>query len=143
MLTQAEADGLLAMRKTFIQLRVISLAPGSDETHDLVGGDGKEQFLLDLARGSIRLSKLKFQTRAKKIVVLARLDVDGAPHTNPDGTPLGRTHIHLYREGYEDRWAFPVRSDAFSDLADPGKVLDDFLRYCNVDGRPSLQGSLL
>ena len=105
MLTQAEADGLLAMSKRFVSPPTVSLAPGVDDSYELASEDGKERFLLDVWRGVIRVSKLKYQNRAKKIVVLARLDIDGSPHTNPDGAQLGGTHLHLYREGYEDRWA--------------------------------------
>ena len=85
MFTQSEADALIAMRKVFEQATTIMLPPGSDQSHELVGGDGRERFALDLSRSSLRLTKVKHQTRARQVVVLVRLDVDGAPHTNPDG----------------------------------------------------------
>src|SRR5574340_80017 len=105
MLTQTEADTLIAMRKIFVNPLIVSIPPSSDQTHELIGDDKREPFLLDLWRGTIRLSKLKLQTRGRKVIVLVRLDVDGAPHTNPDGTKLSGTHLHIYRESYEDRWA--------------------------------------
>ncbi len=73
MLTQAEADALVAMQKQFSYPAAISLPPGSDQTHELVGFDPKERFLLDLSRGTIRLSKVKFQTRGRSVIVLVRL----------------------------------------------------------------------
>ena len=103
MLTQTEADTLIAMRKSFLNPGTISLPRGTDQTHDLIGEDKREGFLLDLWRGTIRLSKFRYQTRGRKVIVLVRLDIDSAPHTNPDGTQIGRSHLHLYREGYEDR----------------------------------------
>src|SRR5205814_10608034 len=118
MLTQSEADKLTAIEKLFVKPETISLPPGSDLTHELVSNDKQEQFLLDLWRGTFRLSKLKFQNRARQVIVLVRLDVDGAPHTNPDGQKLGGTHIHYYREGYDDRWALPLDLTVFSDTAD-------------------------
>ena len=75
MLTQAEADALIAMRKSFAEMGAISLAPGVDSTHELVGQDEQERFLLDLWRGTFRLSKLRFQERARKVIVLVRLDM--------------------------------------------------------------------
>src|SRR5260370_38109312 len=108
MLTQGEADKLIAIRKLWVSPETISLPPGSDLTYELVSDDKQEQFLLDLWRGTLRLSKLKFQNRARQVVILVRLDVDGAPHTNPDGQRLGGTHIHIYREGYDDRWAYTL-----------------------------------
>jgi len=143
MLTQREADILIAMRKSFVKPITISIPPGTDQTHELVGDDKRERFLLDFWRGRLRLSKIKYQTRGRKVIVLVRLDIDGAPHTNPDGTKLDGTHIHLYREGYEDKWAFPLEPGVFRDPSDIRKTFEDFCRYCNVQNTPQFQRSLL
>ncbi|HEX21450.1 MAG TPA: hypothetical protein ENH19_02205, partial [Actinobacteria bacterium] len=132
MLTQAEAETLIAMEKTFIHPATISIPPGTDQTHELIGSDKRELFLFDLWRGIFRLSKLRYQTRGRKIIVLVRLDVNAAPHSNPDGNKIVGTHIHRYREGYEDKWAFPIEYEEFSDPSDIQQILDDFYRYCNV-----------
>lgn len=105
MLEQHEADTLMAMNKYFIDRNTILLSPGIDATRELVGEDKQEKFLFDMWRGTIRFSKYRYQTRGRKIIVLVRLDIDGAPHTNPDGNRIEGTHLHIYREGYEDRWA--------------------------------------
>jgi hypothetical protein len=140
MLTQTEADALIAVRKLFVTPTTVSLPPGADDTYELMSQDKQERFLLDLWRGTIRLSKLKFQTRARKIIVLVRLDIDGAPHTNPDGVRLAGTHIHLYREGYDDKWAYPLDSTQFRDTANIATTLDDFCQYCNIQA-PAFQGT--
>jgi hypothetical protein len=93
MLTQAEADQLMNMRKHFIRPpETITIPPGLDETYELAGPDGREVFLLDIWRGTLRISKLKFQNRVRTAVILVRLDVDGAPHTNPDVANLPGTY---------------------------------------------------
>lgn len=143
MLTQTEADGLIAMRKSFTSPRTISLLPGADETHELVGDDKSERFLLDLWRGTLRLSKLKFQTRGRKVIVLVRLDIDGAPHPNPDGQKLGGTHLHRYREGYEDKWAAALDHSEFGTPADIRRTFQDFCRYCSIEGNPPFQEALV
>lgn len=143
MLTQTEADTLIAMRKTFINPVTISLPPGADESHELIGEDPRERFLLDLWRGTFQVSKLKYQTRARKVIVLVRLDINGAPHTNPDGTKLGGTHIHIYREGYEDKWAYPIEPEGFRDTSDIQQTFRDFCRYCNIEDPPPFQRGLL
>lgn len=143
MLTQADADALIAMQKLFLNPITIFLPPGTDQTHELIGSDERERFLLDSWRGTFRLSKLKFQTRARRIIVLVRLDIDGAPHTNPDGTRLGGTHLHLYREEYEDKWAYPLDAAEFNDPANIQQTFDDFCKYCHIEGVPSFQESLL
>ena len=91
MLTQTEAQALIAMRKAFVNAGVSSIPVGVDETHELIGSDPRERFFLDIWRGTLRLTKLKFQTRGRRVIVLVRLDIDGAPHTNPDGRPTAWT----------------------------------------------------
>jgi len=99
-------------------------------------------FLLDLWRGTIRLSKLRYQTRGRKVIVLVRLDINGSPHTNPDGTRLDGTHLHVYREGYEDRWAYPIDTSIFRDVYNIQQSFEDFCRYCNIEIPPFQEGLL-
>lgn len=142
MLTQAEANALIAMAKQFVSSAPISIPPGADDTYELVGANIKERFLLDVWRGSRRIAKLKYQTRARKIFVLVRLDIDGAPHTNPDGMTLGGTHIHLYRERYEDKWAFQPDPTLFTNLSNIQQSFGDFCGFCNAQGPPPFQSRL-
>ena len=143
MLTQTEADSLIAMEKRFANPRTITMPAGIDETHDLLGKDLRERFLLDLWRGTLRLSKLKFQTRGRKIFVLLRVDIDGAPHTNPDGQKVGGTHIHRYREGYEDKWAETLDPAEFSNTSSIEQAYRDFCRICSIVEIPMFQPELL
>lgn len=104
MLTQAEADRFVSMAKHFVRPpESITILPGADDSYEVAALDDRERFLLDVWRGTLRLTKVSFQNRVRTVVVLVRLDVDGAPHTNPDGQRLAGTHLHLFREGYEDR----------------------------------------
>lgn len=98
----------------------------------LISANGKDHFSLDLSRGSININKVKYQGRGRVSIVLARLDLEGPEHENPDGTKVPTPHLHLYREGYADKWAFLVPIDSFSDLANILQTYDDFLRYLNV-----------
>ena len=141
MLTQTEAEKLISLKKSFVKSEIISLPPGSDLTYELVSDDKQESFLLDLWRSTFRLSKIKLQNRARQVTILVRLDVDGAPHTNPDGQHLPGTHIHYYREGYEDRWAFPVDLKVFTNTYDIALTLEQFCMHCNIE-KPSYQGWL-
>lgn len=144
MLTQAEADSLIAMRKRFLQPTSIVLSPGKNETLELVGDpDPKERFFLDLWRSGIKLTKYRFQNRGKRVIVLVRLDLDGAPHTNPDGTRIPGTHLHLYREGFEDRWAYPVTQTQFRDPSNVRGTFDDFCQVCNIIETPQYQDELI
>lgn len=143
MLTQSDADALIAMAKSFVSASAISIPPGIDDTRELIGADPKERFLLDVWRSTFRLSKLRFQTRGRQIVVLVRLDIDGAPHTNPDGTRLPGTHLHLYREGYDDKWAQPLDPGRFPDTTDVRRAFEGFCAFCSIRDTPPFQAGFV
>lgn len=141
MLTQVEADRFMQMLKHFIRPpATITIPPGADDTYELADSGDRERFLLDVWRGTLRLSKLRFQNRVRVAVILVRLCVYGAPHTNPDGTRLSGTHLHLFKEGYDDKWAYPADPRRFSQLSDPGKTFHDFCAFCNIESPPPVQG---
>ncbi len=141
MSTQAEADQFMQMTKHFVRPpATITIPPGADDTYELAGPNDRESFVLDVWRGTLRLSKLKFQNRVRTAIVLVRLDVDGAPHTNLDGQRFSEIHIHMFKEGYDDKWAFPVDSKIFPLVSDPGKTFHDFCAFCKIESPPAVQG---
>ncbi len=137
--TQAEADALLAMEKHRANDDVYAYPPpGGKIVVPLVSADKREEFLLDLYRGRIDLAKGTYQNRGRQVVILARLDFGGAPHTNPDGEQVGVPHLHLYREGFGDKWAYPLPADLFGDPDDRWKLFEEFMVYCNVTEVPNI-----
>lgn len=82
------------------------------------------------------------QNRGRQVVVLVRLDLGGAPHRNPDDTEVPAPHLHIYREGYGDKWAIAVPAEHFRDTGDRWATLEDFLRYCNVTQPPRIDRGL-
>lgn len=138
-LPQAEADALLAMEKRRTDDTVRRFPDGGGSlVLPLVSADQREHFFLDLRRTRFDISKATYQNRARTVVVLARLDLGGQPHRNPDGEEIGSPHLHLYREGFGDKWAYPLPSD-FSDPSDSWKTLEEFLRFCNITVAPKIQ----
>ena len=74
MLTQTEADQFMQMAKHFVRPpATITILPGADDTYELAGPNNRETFLLDVWRGTLRLSKLKYQNRVQTAVILVRL----------------------------------------------------------------------
>ena len=152
MLTQSEADALINIPKI----------KNSDDSYDfpfpgdflkipIISQDEQENFLIDISRGRILLTKCTYQERYQTIIILIRLDVDGPPHTNPEvvNVPLpyltpynGQTidcpHLHLYVEGFMDKWAIPAPNDEFSDTTNLYTTLQDFFQYCNVVETPKI-----
>jgi len=132
-LTQSEADALLKREKYRVDSTQIPLPDlGRKLSVELLSSDKRERFNLDINRSFVSLSKLNLQTRARVTVVLARLDIDGAPHRNPDDVELPCPHLHLFREGYGDKWAIPAPPEHFTNLTDRWQTLHEFMKFCSV-----------
>ena len=143
-LAQAEADKLLALEKFRSDSRLWAYPYlGGRSNIPLVSRDRSEEFFLDLYRGGIALGKQSLQNRARRVVILARLCVTGAPHRNPDGEEIPAPHLHVYREGYADKWAFYVPDHEFGNISDTWQTLQDFMRYCNIIEPPIIRRELL
>jgi len=141
-LTQREADALLAMEKQKSDSKQYTYPWGGKHLHiPLLSLDRREKFILDLSQRKIEVSRNKFQTRARKAIVLVRLDLDDTPHRNPDGADVLGPHLHIYKEGYGDSWAYPL-PQRFTDPDDCIKTLKEFLQYCNVTDPPNIEGGL-
>lgn len=142
-LTQAEADALIAMEKhRATEDRSDFPMGGQSLVLPLQSADKREQFMFDLSRGRIDLRKVKMQNRGRQVVVLVRLDLGGAPHRNPDDVEVPAPHLHIYREGFGDKWAVAVPPDRFRDIGDVWATLEDFLRFCNVTQPPHIERGL-
>jgi len=142
-LTQAEADALMAMpkhRQNDDWWDYPGL--GGSIAIPLISPDKRENFLLDISRGRIDLSKGKYQNRARQVIILARLDFGGAPHRNPDGKEIPCPHLHIYREGFGHKWAIPLPNAHFPSTTDLWQTLQDFMQFCNVVKPPAIQKGL-
>lgn len=138
-LSQEDADALLAVEKHRESDRSWTFpALGGKVSIPLVSYDRREHFSLDFSRGSIELRKAKLQTRARQTVVLVRVDLFGTAHLNPDGEEIPCPHMHLYREGFGDKWAYPLPQEVFHDPDNLWVTLDNFLVYCNVAEPPTI-----
>jgi hypothetical protein len=142
-LPQSDADALLALEKQKVD-DIVHEYPilGGSLRVPLVSRDRREEFVLDVYQNQINLAKGTYQNRARRVVILARLDFGGAPHRNPDDEEISCPHLHLYREGFGDKWAVPVPVGAFPSIADRWQTLHDFLRYVNVSDPPEFRRSL-
>ena len=75
------------------------------------------------------------------MLVLARLDFN-SPHRNPDHTEVGIPHLHLYQEGYGDKWAYDVPAGMLKNPLDAWQVLADFMAYCYIVEPPNITRGL-
>lgn len=142
-LTQQEAEALIALEKHRVddsQWDYPGL--GGAIRIPLVSGDKKENFFLDVTRARIDLLKGTYQNRSRQTVVLLRLDFGGQPHRNPDGEDVPSPHLHVYREGFGDKWAVPVPMEKFPDPTDLWRLFEDFMRFCNITNPPFIHRGL-
>lgn len=94
--------------------------------------DDDEEFQLRVNRtGIIELSRGMFLTSYAKTINLVRVDlVTRKAHTNPDGVKIEEPHIHLYREGYNLRWAYPLKD--IIPVIDPNEdITTSFKHFCD------------
>ena len=143
-LTQDEADYLMGLEKKFTSDAPLILGAGPlKSARTLISSDGREQFWLDVHRGSLTL-KYTFQERARAIIPLVRVDVgETLRHTNPDDTLIEGSHIHIYREGYDVKFASLLAGFPFRAPDDMMITFEDFARFCNITMIPPITGRLI
>ena len=74
-ISQAEADALIAMEKLCVENRNwLFPEPGGRLAIALTSQDKRENFVLDITRARIKLTKATYQTRARQAIILMRLD---------------------------------------------------------------------
>jgi len=142
-LTQADADTLIEMekhRENNDEWRYP--LPGDRMNVPLISANGREAFHLDISRGRIDLAKHTFQNRGRSVIVLVRLDLAGPSHRNPDDAFVPAPHLHVYREGFGDKWAIALPNEHFRDITDRNKTLEDFMSFCNITQKPIIREDL-
>ena len=138
-LPQTEADRLMSLEKHAINQKPWSFPDfGGKISVPLTTKDKRENFYLDINRGKIKLNRTSYQNRARVCVTLLRLDYNGPLHMNPDGSEIPCPHLHIYREGFGDRWACELPDKSFRVSNDVVIILDDFMNYCHIKTRPNI-----
>lgn len=92
----------------------------------------------------MKLSTFRSQKNSRKVSyriiydghnILVRIDTQyAASHINPDGKtiiPPYQPHIHIYTEGYNDKFAYPL-PNCFNNADDIIQLFMEFLSYSNV-----------
>lgn len=142
-LTQAEADVLMEMEKCRVDEKdYLFPQPGERISIPLTSRDKRENFVLDVTRAQIKLTKATYQDRARQAIILMRLDLDGPLHRNPDGTEIPCPHLHMYREGFGDKWAVPAPTDRYANTLDLFATFEAFMQHCNITDPPMVQKGL-
>lgn len=140
-LTDNEAKALIELEKIAMQ-NVVNIPSGNTKEHlDLASAKERKDNIMRIfiRRGKINPNKCSFNVVFNKSITLIRLDIEaGRVHTNPDGQDMPSNHLHIYREGYDDRYAFPL-PECFTDPDNLAQTLYDLLGYSNVINRDEVQ----
>jgi hypothetical protein len=142
-ITQAEADFLIAMEKHRLDDQMwVFPGPGERLSIPLTSQDKREDFVLDVTRSQIKLTKATYQNRVRQAIILMRLDIDGPPHRNPDESEVPCPHLHIYREGYGDKWAVVAPPGIYNPTMNLFSLFQAFMGHCNITVPPEFQMGL-
>lgn len=143
MIADQEFLRILHLQKTFNSR--FRLPTENEKVFFLLHAQNGESFQLNIERrNTYEVYKSKTQSSYYKEPII-RLEVDAPPHTNPDGTTIGRNHIHIYREGFSLRWAYPLETFHdfyFKNPFDFPELFEDFCNYFNIELNTNIQGVL-
>jgi len=139
-ITQPEYEFLMRQAKAFEdKSNPIQLAPAPLQWIRKINSlTSKETFNLDFYRGSFELTKYTVNKRYRQTVIMLRYD-NGGRHTNPDGVLFEGPHVHLYREGYNDKFAFPISEIDVVVNDTMEEVFSKIMHFCNVKNLPSIE----
>jgi hypothetical protein len=141
-LNQAEANAFIGAEKHCAATKEWEFPMfGGKLIIPLTSPANSEEYLLDLSRVQYNLTKSTYQNRVRRMIVLVRLDLGGSPHRNPDGEDIACPHLHIYREGFGDKWACPL-PEFFTDPCDAIRTLHEFMEYCNITIVPRFRTGL-
>src|SRR3990167_3574888 len=95
LLTQDEFNSLLAMEKLAAE-NVTYKYPdlGGTVSVPLESLSREERFSVDIGRSYIKVSKVSYHKRVRASIGMIRVDLNGAPHRNPNGVEVPCPHIH-------------------------------------------------
>ena len=144
MLKQDEANHLLKIEKHFMNSDSIKMPIQGERITLPLQDDAKRlHFLLDVSRrGSFSLQKYTLNDRFRISIVLARVDINPPPHENPDGVKIEGDHIHLFREGFADKWAIKLCDFDTYDFCSCNNIIEYFQAFCgflNIKNLPDIQ----
>lgn len=126
----------MQLKKIFDE-KTISIPARNQRTQlKVLSHNNNETFIVDIDRTGRIEMKSKIQERYLGNNILIRVEINGPPHTNPDGTTTSRDHIHIYREGFGLSWAYDLEgfnTNLFKNLKDFNKTFIDFCKYCNIE----------
>ena len=138
-LSQEEADTLRMIEKYLTNPELVKLPPPTGTVlhpvHYHREGRRMDNMKISTYHARINAQKISCRLLYNGNVMLVRVDTqDATPHANPDKKIViqpHQPHIHIYREGYGDKFAYPL-PNAFRNAEDISSLFMDFLSYSRI-----------
>lgn len=110
----------------------LSIYEGAHSSALVIAIDAKRKTTLQTLHGSDPLVKIDIDQRAK--------------HTNPDGTIITGSHVHVATKEFGAKFAFPINSPEIAEIVGGGdsveEIFDAFQRFCHIDRNLQINWSL-
>lgn len=141
-MTNIEFDRIIAERKQFDNDNNIIILPiGGGKVNLIANFTESDEYINIYLRSSKRnLEKLSQNSTYQDNTILIRIDLEPtAPHQNPDGQIIRESHIHVYKEGFGDKWATPLKDICDNinlkeeDLNNKHKIFEYFCWRLSID----------
>jgi len=138
-LTQKEADMLISMLKASIEknIEIPSSKANRTEFEVVEKTSNRERFIINIARKGINSQAMTYQARHPRTgEILLRLDINPSTfHRNPDGKKVEGNHLHIFTEGFGEKYAFPfdVKDKNFYELC------MEFFKKFNLVVKPNVR----
>ncbi len=130
-MTEYEANLLIKKLKNLVSACKTLMIPnmGDKKIEEIVSIADKDFFKIYIYRGSKENKKITFHAiECLTGNAILRLDINATKHMNPDGREISENHLHIYKDGYEIKYAeeFNIEDD---DLI---KITLDFFKMFKV-----------
>jgi hypothetical protein len=107
-MTDSEAESLIADLKRLVSMDKNLQLPkqGEKGNYPTESSYKSDKFTVFIYRGSKEMGKITYHAMDNATnTPLLRLDVNAQEHTNPDGEKISGSHLHIFKEGYEIKYA--------------------------------------
>lgn len=132
-----ELFSYILMLNKYFQENHISLHDSKSQ-HAIESTDNKCSFILDIHKGGAYSRRIVFNLRLKRSdETIFRLEIDGKPHVNHDGTCTDRNHVHIIKFDEGKIFEYGISLNDFHDIIikntdDICEIFENFCTYNKI-----------
>ena len=131
-LTQTEADSLIKMDKVFIDRSPLLINSINTQRELLSKTNPEIKFFLNIRQTALEFGVFSSVNRFFSQPLMRICVNEDSRHENPDGSVITGSHIHIYKENHQDRWAYPISDYGFIS-EEIISCIERFLSVCSIE----------